>query len=211
MMRRVVKLGGSLLDWPHVWERVDHWLQSEPQCTTVLVVGGGKLVDAIRELDATFAVAATLTHRWSLQAMTVHAELAAERIPGARLLTDPQQLEFSAAHQRWVADAAVLLPQLEAHASCPPLPESWDVTSDSIAAWLARVWRAELTLLKSSLPPSKNIATLADCGYVDRYLVEAARGLALRCVNLRDATFAAQMLDPLAADDVRESTSRRRS
>jgi hypothetical protein len=77
-----------------------------------------------------------------------------------------------------------------------PLPHTWDVTSDSIAARLAAVLQAcELVLLKSTLPqPGTEIDRAAAEGYVDRYFPVAARGLAVRAVNLRDDAFAEHVL-----------------
>jgi len=72
-----------------------------------------------------------------------------------------------------------------------PLPESWDVTSDSIAARLAQFARAdELVLLKSALPAEETIAEMSKSGFLDRYFPQAAAGLErVRIVNLRDAAY----------------------
>ena len=40
----------------------------------------------------------------------------------------------------------------EEAAGAEPLPRCWDVTSDSIAAWVAARWPADLVLLKSTTP-----------------------------------------------------------
>jgi len=65
-----------------------------------------------------------------------------------------------------------------------PLPHSWSVTSDSIAARIAQVLPAgELVLLKSADPPG-DAATRPP--YVDEYFATAAQGLnRVRFVNLR--------------------------
>ena len=72
-----------------------------------------------------------------------------------------------------------------------PLPESWDVTSDSIAARLAQLARAdELVLLKSALPAEETIAEMSASRFVDRYFPQASAGLErVRFVNLRDAAY----------------------
>ena len=69
-----------------------------------------------------------------------------------------------------------------------PLPHTWDVTSDSIAARLARRLGAKsLVLLKSRLPEQPStLETACECGYVDRHFRVAAAGMTVRCVNLRD-------------------------
>jgi len=72
-----------------------------------------------------------------------------------------------------------------------PLPHTWDVTSDSIAARLAVTLRArELVLLKSSLPGDKSLEAAARSGYLDAYFPRAALGVPkIRCVDLRAGGF----------------------
>jgi hypothetical protein len=68
------------------------------------------------------------------------------------------------------------------------LPHTWDATSDSIAACLARaLGAAELVLLKSAAPPSAATpGDLAAAGYVDRHFpIVAAELPAVRFVDLR--------------------------
>jgi dihydroneopterin aldolase len=52
----------------------------------------------------------------------------------------------------------------------PDIPESWEMTSDSLAAWLARkIGAARLVLVKSTAAPRPlDPAALADRGLVDR-------------------------------------------
>ena len=65
----------------------------------------------------------------------------------------------------------------------PDLPQSWDVTSDSLAAWLARRLEARrLVLVKSVAAPAPLTAeALAARGLVDplfpRFLADAAAAL----------------------------------
>ena len=67
------------------------------------------------------------------------------------------------------------------------LPLGWHVTSDSIAAWLAkRLAATELVLLKSALPAADSVEDLSRSGYCDAYFRTALAGVAVvRCVNLR--------------------------
>ena len=71
-----------------------------------------------------------------------------------------------------------------------PLPERWNVTSDSIAARVARALNAdELVLLKSVAWPDGDIAEAARRGIVDEHLpreLRLAPNLQVRVVNLRD-------------------------
>jgi aspartokinase-like uncharacterized kinase len=68
-----------------------------------------------------------------------------------------------------------------------PLPRSWEVTSDSITAWLApRVNAAEVVLLKSEDLPAGGLAAAVDNGALDPYFPKLlGRVPRLTWVNLR--------------------------
>ena len=68
-----------------------------------------------------------------------------------------------------VLDATKVLQEMEQAKCRARLPRSWDVTADSIAAWIALAWQAEeLVLLKSCDPPPDR-STWIRSGYVDEY------------------------------------------
>ena len=186
---RVVKLGGSLLEWPELGSRLQAWLAVQPRAANVLIVGGGALVDKLRELDAAHKLPAAASHLLAIRAMTVTAALVAELLPRARLIEAIEQLDRSELASWQILDVWRFL-RLD-QASPDPLPASWDVTSDSIAARVALALEAdELVLLKSALPAGpENLESLARAGYVDAYFPRAAQSLRVRCVNLRCSNF----------------------
>lgn len=186
---RVVKLGGSLLEWPELAVRLRAWLAVQPPAVNVMIVGGGALVDKLRELDAASAFAPETSHWLAIRAMSITAAAVARLIPEARLVEAIEQLEFSESGSLQILDAQQFLSQ--EHGSADALPASWDVTSDSIAARVATIMGAsELVLLKSSLPSdATNLESLARSGYVDAYFPRAAKSLVVRCVNLRSEDF----------------------
>ncbi len=192
--RRVIKIGGSLLAWPHVWQRVDDWLRQQPLAETIIVVGGGALADAIRELDRTFSLDPRVHHRACIQAMGIHAQLVVSLLADADWLADIAHLKSPPLKpRRWVIDPWPLVSRDDAERSAEPLPASWDVTSDSIAARLAELTQAdELTLLKSTLPVGRDVLRWSEQGYVDCYFPQAIQNQRrVRCVCLRDESFAA--------------------
>jgi aspartokinase-like uncharacterized kinase len=70
-----------------------------------------------------------------------------------------------------------------------PLPPSWDVTSDTIAAQIAVHLRAEsLVLLKSAAPPGgTTLSESARLGWVDPVFPQIARTIRrIEYLNLRD-------------------------
>jgi 5-(aminomethyl)-3-furanmethanol phosphate kinase len=104
----------------------------------LVVPGGAGFADAVREADRRFGLPAQAAHRMALLGMEQFGWLLSELIPGARRRTD------LAPHG--TGRACVLLP---ASLDLDPLPASWDVTSDSIAAWVAgQVGADRLVLVK---------------------------------------------------------------
>jgi aspartokinase-like uncharacterized kinase len=187
---RVLKLGGSLLsleDWP---DRLRQWLAVQTPARSVLVVGGGKVADVVRELDRDHKLDEFESHWMCIAAMAVNAWRVAEvlsvRVSGAQdLLASPNVYELC------VIDPWRFLRDEECHLVAEPLPVGWHVTSDSIAARVAHVMHAdELVLLKSCLPVSGDMGDLAATGYVDAYFPHATQSLPrVRCIDLRTHTF----------------------
>jgi 5-(aminomethyl)-3-furanmethanol phosphate kinase len=182
----VVKIGGGLLrDEGHDGLRracteVNQIATARP---VLVVPGGGPFADAVRALDAQVGLADDLAHALALRAMDQLGVLLARLLPGAELLTE------------LVAPASIgLLVTAPAFACRPEIPESWTVTSDSLAVLAAgAVGANEALLLKpvagilprwpSDDPPlarltSSELHALQNAGNgrgVDRYLPEAVR------------------------------------
>lgn len=180
---RVVKVGGSLLGLEDLAERLRRWLAGEPQASNVLVVGGGSRVDVIRrrqyaEIEAHWlAVAAMLSNARDLQNV----------LPEAKWFERIYEVRDSGA-PFGILDPLSFMRYDDARHPLGPLPASWGVTSDSIAARAADMLKAnELVLLKSALPPaSAALEVLVAAGYVDPFFPHAAHDLAcIRYVNLR--------------------------
>jgi 5-(aminomethyl)-3-furanmethanol phosphate kinase len=107
----------------------------------LVVPGGAWFADAVREADRRFALSAATAHHMAVLAMEQFGWLLSELIPGAARCADlAHARELSAGH------AAVLFP---AGLPLRALPASWEVTSDSIAAWVAgEVGAGRLVLVK---------------------------------------------------------------
>lgn len=187
---RVIKLGGSLLEWPELAARLRAWLAVQSPAANILIVGGGALVDKLRELDAAKAFASETSHFLAIRAMSVTASAVAGQLPEARLVEAIERLDLADCDTLQVLDTQRFLSR--EHGTAEALPASWDVTSDSIAARVATALEAhELVLLKSSLPPrATSLESLARSGYVDAFFPRAAQSLLVRCVNLRSDDFA---------------------
>lgn len=194
---RVIKLGGSLLAVPNLADRFERWYQRQPSMTSVVVVGGGAAVDVLRNLDRANPLEASTAHWLAIRAMQYNARIVESLLPEV-IWGDSFDQIFSCDIEAGVliADPWKLLTEAAA-SSALSLPESWDVTSDSISAWLAaQLAVEELVLLKSTLLPTlATVDEASSCGYVDPYFKEAVATVAhIRCVNLRDDSYEESVL-----------------
>ncbi|QFR31771.1 aspartate kinase [Ancylobacter sp. TS-1] len=157
----IVKLGGSLVDHPRLPELLD--ALARRGTPLVLVAGGGPLADAVRDLQPRLSLSDTACHRMAILAMEQTAHAFADLAPG--LVLADTLAAIAAAHAQ--GRAALWLPARMALAA-PDLPESWELTSDSLAAWLtAETGAARLTLVKSIPATGAAPAGWAAAGLVD--------------------------------------------
>jgi 5-(aminomethyl)-3-furanmethanol phosphate kinase len=189
----VIKIGGSLFDWPEFPPRILDFLNSRKAADRderiVLIAGGGPAADIVRALDRVHGLGDQSAHRLALHAMDLTAVILAELLPGTVLVQSRDRLGavWSAGSIPVLAPRCVL-EEIERYGQ-GGLPASWDVTSDSIAAWLAVDLVADrLILLKSaSLPDGADRQEAARLGLVDPMLPLVARALRwVEYMNLRE-------------------------
>ncbi len=183
---RVGKVGGSLLDFADLPSALRGWLDLQPG-VNVLVAGGGAYADSIRQADDTFQLGHETAHRLALEAMRLSGRLLEALLPECLFCEsiDHAQQELAAGNRK-----LIVLDSYDAvmHPNCP-LSRTWDVTSDSIAAEIARQLDAnELVLFKSTqLPANTNREQATEAGLVDSHFAETTIGFpAIRWVNLRE-------------------------
>ena len=183
---RVIRVGGSLLTWNAFTPTFQQWLSEQSCARNVLIAGGGPWVELLRQAAARFEIAEPDAHMLCVKAMQTTAALLAE-VCDCPLVT---RLDEVTKHNGSTVafDVYGFLNEVDAK-SPSPLPQSWAVTSDSIAARVANeLGNADLILLKSADCPAENdrdLATLSKAGYVDEYFPIAAQGLNVQFVNLR--------------------------
>ncbi|MEZ6130925.1 MAG: hypothetical protein R3C59_19825 [Planctomycetaceae bacterium] len=185
-----IKCGGSLLDQPDLAARLLALIDMAKVTSAVVIVGGGSTVDVVRDWDRRFHLSARDAHRLAIHAMSLNARLLATLHERFVLVSHIRELSLVRDGQVAVPDVASVLNELEQTHSA--LPASWDVTSDSIAAWFATVCdSAELLLLKSvdlppAIPPDATaVQHLVERSLVDPYFAQAASRLStLRWCNL---------------------------
>jgi aspartokinase-like uncharacterized kinase len=193
---RVVKVGGSLFDWPGLRGRLRDWLAEQSPAVAVLIAGGGKLADAVRKADRTHQLGNEAAHRLAIRTMSVTARLLAELLDVGAVVDNWEELRQrignGCAPALLLFDVQSWMLKRDEKARRAPLPHTWDVTSDSIAAALAIELQAnELVLLKSSSPPpTANLDELCAAGYVDRSFSDLANDVRkTRFINLKRSDF----------------------
>lgn len=161
----IIKAGGSLQDSEHL----QPWLEAiavHGGGRAVLVPGGGRFADAIRAAQRRFGFDDSEAHRRSIGAMEEYAAFLNEHAP--RLVPARSREEILSVLDvggvpLWLPAAMVL--------EDPHLPQSWSVTSDSLALWLAQQLSAEGLALVKSVPVDelKPLDELAAAGIIDAH------------------------------------------
>lgn len=128
----VVKVGGGLLASEDALSQVLVAVTRAGGQRPVLVVpGGGPFADAVREVDARMGLSARAAHWMAILAMDQYAWLLHDRLPGSRLARTARAARTAVR----TSGVTVLAPFAWLRAA-DPLPHGWDVTSDSLAAWM---------------------------------------------------------------------------
>ena len=189
---RVVKIGGSLFDYPGLAAAWNQWVSRKSTMMTVMIAGGGPYADLVRQWDKQFQLSEETAHWMCVTSMSVTAALLHQQLPGSRLIDDWQELIKWRSSDNPAGSSVFLvesfLKTVETSLPGDSLPQTWEVSSDSIAARVAEVLSAEeLVLCKStSVADGNDWQQLADKGFVDQYFPEiAARLPVVQWVNLR--------------------------
>ncbi len=190
---RIIKLGGSLLTLPNLSEKFHRWCRENPHPLTLVMVGGGGIVDAVREVNRFNPLSDEFAH-WVCMDLLLHTARLAHQILGDVELIetnkDLQQFFLRATIASSAPIIAIMQTEICFARNLPNLglPATWDVTSDSLAAALSQMYGAEeVVMMKSTDVPSgyQELAELADAGIVDPYFPDLASESKVRFVNLR--------------------------
>jgi 5-(aminomethyl)-3-furanmethanol phosphate kinase len=161
----VVKLGGSLLKADTLVNCLNKLEQNYADNSVVIVPGGGAFADQVRVAQQRWQFDDIIAHRMAILAMQQMA-----------LLIKGLKSNYSITHS--ITDILKLVSQQKVVIWSPDIveldnaaiKESWDITSDSLAAWLAGELSArELVLVKSTIIDKHlNLQQLTDLGIIDQ-------------------------------------------
>jgi aspartokinase-like uncharacterized kinase len=195
-LKTVVKVGGSLFDWPELGQRLGQWLDSLASKKILLVPGGGPTVDLVRNFDRWHGLGEEAAHWLALHALTVNAHFLATILTTLYSSKPVVIADLQEAEAIWAQQGIPILdpfPFAQKDEGRPGrLPHCWSVTSDSLAARVAVCVRAgNLILLKSTDIPDDWMDSTR--GIVDSYFESVIRSaqlmvglrLSVSAVNLR--------------------------
>jgi len=146
-MDAVIKVGGSLAEDPTALRALCKRLgEIAKKYRIVVVPGGGKFADVVREFDRRYVLLPGISHRMAILGMDQFGLLLSQIIPNScavYLLNDAKQLSE-------IKVVPIFLPSRLMFQD-DPLEHSWDVTSDSIAAYIASRLNADKVILATDV------------------------------------------------------------
>jgi aspartokinase-like uncharacterized kinase len=142
-MDAVIKVGGSLAEDPERLRALCTKLSEFAKKYAIIVVpGGGRFADVVRDFDKRFTLSSEVSHRLAILGMDQFGLLLSQIIPNScatYLLSDAKQLSEIGVVPIFLPSRLMFQEDL--------LENSWNVTSDSIAAYIASRLHAAKVLL----------------------------------------------------------------
>ena len=133
MDKAVVKVGGSLALRPNELKALCRKLnEASKKHKLVIVPGGGEFADTVRNLDERFNLSPQAAHKMAILGMDQYGLLLSDLLECSRNVE-----KFDAVQKAWDSgELPIFLPSRH-FLRVDPLENSWNVTSDSIASYIA--------------------------------------------------------------------------
>jgi len=135
----VIKVGGSLVDSPRLNELCKTLEKISKKYKCVIVPGGSEFADTVRKFDKKFHFSDKVSDRMAILAIDQYGLLLSH-------LMDSYLLREIEMPKPFPKKPVIFLPSNYMFEK-DPLPNSWDVTSDSIAAHTAQIFKANKLIL----------------------------------------------------------------
>jgi aspartokinase-like uncharacterized kinase len=163
MRRTVVKLGGSMAADAVLYE----WIAALAGSALPLVIvpGGGSFADQVRDAQKRMGFSDRAAHAMAILAMDQFGHVILDRddrLMPARSLQDMDRALRDGKTPVWLPSSLAI--------PASDIRTSWDITSDSLAAWLAGKLRADALLLvkqTGAFSSADDVASLSARGIVD--------------------------------------------
>ena len=141
-METVVKVGGSLAENPASLKRLCQELSGLAKTYRILIVpGGGEFADTIRKFDKKIGLSNTVAHKMAILAMDQYGLFLLDITPNSYVSYSLEEIRNPA----W-GMLPIFLPSRFMFRE-DPLENSWDVTSDTIAAYVAGLLNSKKLIL----------------------------------------------------------------
>ena len=145
MINTVIKIGGSLGQSPELPELMCRISELGVKHQILIIPGGGAFANAVREYDQRFCLDYDASHWMSIRAMDQFGSMISSMCPNNELVQG-----LAEARKVVTTGRVPVLLTYNLLYQADELPRSWDVTSDSIAVWVADLVKArQLILLKN--------------------------------------------------------------
>lgn len=141
-MEAVLKIGGSLSEYPKNLMHLCQKLSVLAERHKVLIVpGGGKFADTVRKFDKIYGFSETVAHKMAILAMDQYGLLLSDITPNSHIVHSLKEISKSAK-----GILPIFLPSNLIFLK-DPIEHSWEITSDSIAAYIANAVQAKKLVL----------------------------------------------------------------
>ena len=142
-MDAVIKVGGSLAEGTERLKALCRKLSELAKKYALIVVpGGGRFADVVRDFDQRFSLPKSVSHRMALLGMDMFGLLLSGIMHSCRVFR-----QFDDAEELFGKGVVPIFLPSHMMFKDDPLENSWDVTSDSIATYSAERFNAEKVIL----------------------------------------------------------------
>lgn len=171
---QVIKLGGSLANTESLPGCLDS-IEQYAQESTVIVPGGGRFADQVRLAQQQWRFCDHIAHSMAILAMQQMALLFHGLNPGLPVAGSAEEIK-----QRLQKNRVIIWSPDSHWVHAADIPATWDITSDSLSAWLAAKLSASLLVLVKSaaMPTNFTFTQLAEQGIVDKAFREMTENAA---------------------------------